>query len=541
MLLLRRRALVPALVLITLSGLLAGSAQAAEWPAELRFPLVEPPVPLHFYPPPSSIAEEADGSLLVLLYWPIVTTEDFGTSETPRTRLVRIAPDGSQTFVPPFGDLTPGGGGERISVEDEILPLPDGSILFTGYNAIDRLRPDGRIVRFAGTGRYSEFPSGDGGPAVAADIGFAAGLSRFPDASVVFADGTRVRRIAPDGTISTIAGSPATGGPPATDSTLRSPGDVLPTRDGGVLVADTYAGRVRKVAPDGAITTIAGTGASDIFVSSGDGGPATEADVALPRHLGLLPDGRLLIGGWQRIRAVAPDGTISTLLDVAKVHGNRLGDHAGRHGESIEAMEVTREGGVAVIVSGTRLRALDLAPRDTRRTLVGIHGTRASDRQVVVTVDATAAGRLQLQIRRRGELVAQSTRRIRAGTRVITASGRFARSFHDVSVTLRGERGSHGDAIRLFTSRTLPQRLVTPTEDPDVRACRRMTGRRIDCERHVSEDEEDGRMCLDTRAYKLFPSGMLFSRPYGPTCHRAPLPFDLRPGWTGPWVAWPPI
>jgi hypothetical protein len=108
---------------------------------------------LGLYPPPSSVAEDADGALLALVYWPVTETSDGSTTEWPRTRLVRIAPDGSRAFVPPFGELEPGSLDTRINVDDEILPLPDGSILFTRYNAIDRLRPDGTIVRFAGTGR----------------------------------------------------------------------------------------------------------------------------------------------------------------------------------------------------------------------------------------------------------------------------------------------------------------------------------------------------------------------------------------------------
>ena len=67
------------------------------------------------------------------------------------------------------------------------------------------------------------------------------------------------------------------------------------------------------------ISTVAGTDKSDIFESSGDGGPATAAGVALPQHLARLPDGTLLIGEYDRIRQVSPDGTISTLLELPEV------------------------------------------------------------------------------------------------------------------------------------------------------------------------------------------------------------------------------
>lgn len=542
----RVRLLFAVILLVAANAAIVGSATAAEWPLKRQFVLVEPPPPLHLYPPASSVVEDRDGSLLVLVYWPVTrTTGDGSVTEWPRTRLVRIALDGSRSFVPPFGELEPGSPDTRINVDDEILPLPDGSILFTRYNAIDRLAPDGSIVRFAGTGRYNEGSSGDGGPATAADIGFAHGLSRFQDGSIVFADGSRIRRVAPDGIITTIAGSGEFGfggdGGPATAARLRGPSDVLPTADGGFLIADTYNGRVRQVNANGTISTVAGVDKADIFDSFGDGGPAAAAGLALPAYLARLPDGSLLIGGAQRIRRVSPVGTISTIFRVQQVHGGRLGDFAGRYGETIEAMEVTREGGIAVMVSGFHLRALYLAPPHTRRTLVAVRDARATRRRVELTVDATTSGRLQLQVRQGRRAIGNVTRHVGAGRDVISVGGSFSAAYHDVRVILRADRGGgYSDGIRLFTSGTLPDRLVVPALGSDVRACKRIDGRRIDCETHDPEDEESGQPCLNTSAYRLFPSGVVFSRPYGPRCHHTPLPFALAPRWTGPWRAWPP-
>jgi hypothetical protein len=539
-------------VLLIIVGFSAGvvtSAPAAQWPAEQQFSLVEPPVSLNMYPPPSSVAETPDGALLVLIHWPVTrTSEDgLGTEWWFRTRLVRIAPDGSRAFVPPFGELEPGSSNSRINVDDEILPLPDGSILFTRYNAIDLLRRDGSIVRFAGTGRYSDHPSGDGGPATAADVGFAHGLTRLPDGSILFADSSygQVRRIAPDGTITTIAGSGEFGfggdGGPATAAQLRGPGDVLPTRDGGFLIADTYNGRVRRVSPRGVISTVAGVDKSDISASFGDGRPAIAAALALPEHLERLPDGSLLIGGWDRIRRVSRDGTISTLFELPEGPANRLGDFAGRYGETIEAMGVTEEGGIAVILAGFHLRAVYLAPPKTNRTLVALRAARASQRRVRVTVDATRAGSLRLQVRRHGKMVVRATRHVEAGRQVIAVSHNFAAAYHGVHVTLRTKRGgSYRDHIRLFASQTLPERLVVPALGSVVRACQRVDSRRIDCEIHDPDDEEDGRPCLNTSAYRLLSSGLLFTRPYGRACHHKPIPFDRSPNWTAPWRAWPP-
>jgi hypothetical protein len=183
---------------------------------------------------------------------------------------------------------------------------------------------------------------------------------------------------------------------------LFGPSDVLPTADGGFLIADTYNGRVRRVGPDGVISTVAGTDKSDINESFGDGGPATAAGLALPQHLARLPDGTLLIAETRRIRQVSADGTIRTVFQVPVEPANRWGDFAGRFGATIEAMDVTEEGGIAVILDGDLLRAYYLAPPQTRRTLVGLRDARASHRRVKVTVDATRRGSLRLQVRRHG-------------------------------------------------------------------------------------------------------------------------------------------
>jgi hypothetical protein len=538
--------LVVAFFVTCAGGAVVSPASADEWPLERQFVLVEPPPTVHGYPPPSSVAEDVNGALLVLLYWPVVQTTEFGETEYPHTSLVRIAPDGSRAFVPPFGE--PERGSVDDQVDDEILPLPDSSILFTRRAELDRLRPNGSIVRVAGTGQYAQdaSPSGDGGPATAADIGTPHGLSRFPDGSIVFAERSRIRRVASDGTITTIAGTGEWGysgdGGAATAARLASPNDVLPTRNGGFWIADTFNGRVRRVSADGVISTIAGTEQNPFtspvpFESTGDGGPATAAALGLPGHLARLADGSLLIGGEHDIRRVAPDGTISTIFHSKQAYGDRLGDFAGRYGEYIWAMEATREGGIAVIVSGSRLRALYLAPRRTRRTLVALRGARVSGRRVEMTVDATTRGLLRLKVRRGGKLVAQASRRVGSGRSTISVGGPFAAADHRVSVTLRADRGGgYSDRIDLFTSETLPKRLV----HTDVgERCQRLGRRRIDCEVHVEENEESGVPCLNSIAFRLFRSGLTFVRPYGPQCHPEPMRFDRTPDWTGPWRASP--
>src|SRR3954453_10004193 len=263
-----RLALVAFLVTCS-GGAVASAASAGEWPLDRQFPLFEPAPPLHGGPPPSDIVEGSDGGLFVLAYWPAVLTIKGSETEFPRTSLVRIARAGNRNFVQPF-EAPPHSAAQQI--DDEILPLPDGSILFTSYNAIDRLRPDGSIVRFAGTGRYSENSSGDGGQATEADIGTPHGLARFAGGSIVFSERNRIRRVTSDGKITTLAGTGEWGyggdGGPATAAKLASPYDVLPETDGGFLIADTFNGRIRRVDKDGVISTVAGSGVPDPFGNS---------------------------------------------------------------------------------------------------------------------------------------------------------------------------------------------------------------------------------------------------------------------------------
>ncbi|WP_441291597.1 hypothetical protein ACSRUE_15070 [Sorangium sp. KYC3313] len=130
----------------------------------------------------------------------------------------------------------------------------------------------------AGTG--NEGDRGDGGPAVAAKLDVPRGLALGPDGRLRIAEqgGNRVRRGTPDGTIATVAGTGAAGysgdGGPATLATSTSPFSIAVGLDGSVYIADRGNHSVRRVAPDGIIDTVVGTGARGL---GGDGGRAEPA------------------------------------------------------------------------------------------------------------------------------------------------------------------------------------------------------------------------------------------------------------------------
>ena len=192
------------------------------------------------------------------------------------------------------------------------------------YNyRIRKVKPEGVISTIAGNGTPGY--SGDGGPAVHAQFMAPFGLAVDQHENVYVADNgaAAVRRISAGGTIFTFAGGNKTGdGGQAVSAQLDSPAAVEKDAQGNVYIAEFDGNRVRKVAPNGKITTVAGTGAAGF---SGDGGPAAKAELNNPIGVTLDSTGNLYIAelGNARIRRVAPDGKISTLAGG----GNNFADN----------------------------------------------------------------------------------------------------------------------------------------------------------------------------------------------------------------------
>ncbi len=179
-----------------------------------------------------------------------------------------------------------------------------------------KLGPGGVIFTIAGTGVIGF--SGDGGPAVSAELNEVAGVAALSTNIVYFSDhnNNRIRKIDMAGNISTyggtgVAGSSGDGGP-ATSASINSPYDVSVDKKGNIYFAEEYGHRVRKIDTFGIITTVAGTGTSGF---SGDGGPATSAEISFPNYSYVDSLGQLYFSdnGNQRIRKVDTSGIISTV------------------------------------------------------------------------------------------------------------------------------------------------------------------------------------------------------------------------------------
>ncbi len=179
------------------------------------------------------------------------------------------------------------------------------------------------IETFAGSGKQGF--SGDGGPATSATIDNPFGVVRGPDGAIWFCEytGQRIRRVAPDGTISTVAGTGQKGysgdGGPASEATFNLPHEIRFDRDGNLFVVDMANHAVRKIdRKTNVITTIAGTGKPGY---SGDEGPATAAQLKQPHSIQFGPDGNLFICdiGNHVIRAVdMKSGTIRTFAGTGQ-------------------------------------------------------------------------------------------------------------------------------------------------------------------------------------------------------------------------------
>jgi len=282
-----------------------------------------------------------------------------------------------------------------------------GNTYFAAFHCVFKLDSNGVVTRIAGNARAGY--AGDGGPATSAQLRLdsilrinpylgAVGGGPLPPGMAVDTGGNvyvadngnyRVRRISPDGTISTVAGNGTPGfsgdGGPATNAQLSAVLGLALDLAGNLLVADSGANRIRRVTPDGTISTAAGTGDCGF---SGDGGPAMTAQLCDPTGIAADRAGNLFITDSEnnRIRQVTPDGTITTVAATSTglyLPSNVAVDQAGNlyvadtymgFETSSQVVKKISPGGVITIVAG--LPCVDPLPSDP--PLCGADGTTAT-------------------------------------------------------------------------------------------------------------------------------------------------------------------
>jgi hypothetical protein len=177
--------------------------------------------------------------------------------------------------------------------------------------------PPATIKTVAGNGANGF--GGDGGPATSAQISSPENVALDGAGSIYIADAAnhRVRKVTPQGTMTTVAGNGTIGfggdGGPATSAQLSSPVGVAIDSAGNLYIVDADSNTVRKVIPSGTITTVAG---NDTAGYSGDNGPATSAQLSFPEGVAVDTAGNLYIADTLNnvIRKVSLSGTITSFV-----------------------------------------------------------------------------------------------------------------------------------------------------------------------------------------------------------------------------------
>ena len=222
-------------------------------------------------------------------------------------------------------------------------------VVETAGNKIRKIATNGIVTTIAGTG-ISGF-SGDGGLATAATLNAPLGITFDNKGNLYFADvsNNRVRKINKAGIISTVAGSGIAGfsgdGGLATNATLNTPRDIAVDTAGNIFIVDISNQRIRKItANTGIITTVAGNGSAGFF---GDDGPAVNSILNFPANIAIDQNQDLFFADYSnnRIRKIITStGIISTVL------GTGL---SGFNGDGLDPLLTTTSSPIEIITDNT--------------------------------------------------------------------------------------------------------------------------------------------------------------------------------------------
>ncbi|MFZ0448383.1 MAG: hypothetical protein WAL98_04010, partial [Desulfatiglandaceae bacterium] len=317
---------------------------------------------------PSHVILDPSGGYYIMEYW---------------NNFIRyVDADGNITTIAGTGN--PGYNGDGIPAVNAQLNGPwdaaldeQGNLYIVDVlnNRIRKIDTSGIISTVAGTGTPGY--SGDGGQASQAQLNGPFGIDIDRQGNIYIADleNNVIRKVATDGIITTVVGNGTLGesgdGGPATQARLGFPSFVKIDDAGNLYISEPYSSRVRKVDTSGIITTVAGNGN---WGYSGDGGPATNAELSEALGLAIDTQGNLYIadGDNNRIRKVDTSGIITT------VAGNGTCDFSGDGGPAGDAslcwpVGVTVDSGGNIFICDTdycRIRKVG-PPSDIEASMAG--------------------------------------------------------------------------------------------------------------------------------------------------------------------------
>jgi trimeric autotransporter adhesin len=245
-------------------------------------------------------------------------------------------------------------------------------------------RPAYRIETVAGSSNL-----GDGGPALSAQIGAIQGIAvdRLGNVYLSDTDHHRVRKVQANGIIVTVAGTGEAGfsgdGGAGSSAQLNLPYGLTADAAGNLYIADLGNNRVRRVATDGTIATLAGTGVKG---SAGDGGAANAAQLMAPRNLVTDASGNLYVSEFDghRVRKISLDGKISTVAGIGTAGLRGDGGSAATAQFNHPAGLALDLGGALYVADSSNNRIRKFTPGGTIATVLGASGGITTPRAVAV-------------------------------------------------------------------------------------------------------------------------------------------------------------
>jgi len=305
----------------------------------------------------------------------------------------------------------------------------------------------GAITNFAGTGTAGF--SGDGGPAINARLNGPTGVARSPNGPLYICDtgNHRLRKVGRDGKIITVAGTGEPGwsgdGGPAVAARLNEPYEVRFDALGNVYWVERLSATVRKCdVITGIVSTIAGNGTPGF---SGDGGPATKAQLNEPHSIAFDPSGNLFICDVKNHRLRKVDkatGLISTFAGNGEKGAARDGPIADLRLSGPRALDFDRAGNLWLALrEGNAILKLDLT-KNTARVIAG-NGQKGYSGDGGPAQDSTLSGPKGVSAASDGTLYLADTE-----NQVVRRIDANKESIHLVAGTAKPGDGSEADPLK---------------------------------------------------------------------------------------------
>jgi sugar lactone lactonase YvrE len=319
----------------------------------------------------------------------------------------------------------------------------DGSIYVSDAgesNRIRRIAADGAVTTLAGSGDGFSNDS-----AASAAFSTPSGIAIDEDDNIYVADTSNnsIRKVTPDGVVTTLAGMREAGylDGPAAQARFDAPVGVAVDERGNVYVADTYNDRIRLISREGNVTTIAGAGRPGYA-----DGRAHEVLFDTPCGLAVSSDGSLIVAdtGNNLLRRVAQDGQVTTITTNFS-HDENSGQLSRPVG-----LAATHDG-FLYVTELEKSRVIQVAPDGTANVIAGSGpGFAEGDGQSVARFNQPTG----IAVTRRGELF------------VVDSGNYLVRKLAVPVAELRAESLAPPDSLPLLTPDTLTQHELLWPLDP---------------------------------------------------------------------------